>query len=465
MKRLNVSVRQSVAIAGLIGLVVGLAGCTGTVKPGERVARADLGTVARLYRPATGTNALPELTRESGLDDLLTYAMLNQPQVEAAYFDWVGAVERITVERSRPDPQLTFSTDIKDVVMAVMPGLMTDIPGPGKLGVRADVASAESAALYFKFEAAVLRSAFDVKRAYYQLHFLDDKLAISRETLRLLADLETLARAQNEAGRGTLQDVLRAQIEQDRTTTEVASLEDSRNPLRAELKAALGLQPPELDPPVPARFESTPLDVTPDALFATALARNPGLREMEADVRAAEAGIRLAYKERVPDFTVGLEADVKSSPVMFRPQAGMTLPIWRDKIAAGIAAAQARKRSAEARLSAGQIALAVDFADKLFTYRETGRNLELLRGKLVPKARQSLAVARAGYLSGQIDFFNLIDAERTLLNFQLAEVEARTQRELVLADLSLLIVGQAPDHAPILPTASSMPAKASLPSR
>jgi outer membrane protein TolC len=125
------------------------------------------------------------------------------------------------------------------------------------------------------------------------------------------------------------------------------------------------------------------------------------------------------------------------------------LPIWRDKITAEIAAAQARKQSVAARLTNEQILLAVDFADKMFSYRESVRNLELLQQRLIPKARLSLDVARAGYLSGQINFFNLIDAERTLLDFQLSEVEENTRRELVLADLSLLITGIAPEGAPL----------------
>jgi outer membrane protein TolC len=95
-------------------------------------------------------------------------------------------------------------------------------------------------------------------------------------------------------------------------------------------------------------------------------------------------------------------------------------------------------------LSAAQIQLTVDFAEQTFAYREIGRNLSLLDDQLIPKARQSLEIARAGYLAGTIDFFNLMDTERTLLNFQLAEVEARTQREIVLSRLSLLIAGEPP---------------------
>jgi outer membrane protein TolC len=178
---------------------------------------------------------------------------------------------------------------------------------------------------------------------------------------------------------------------------------------------------------------------------------------MEADVRMAEAAIALARKSKVPDFSLGLMTDVKAAPTMFRPVAGTTLPIWRDKIAAQITQAQANKRAAEARLTAEQIMLTVDFAMKSYDYREITRNLALLQDKLIPKARQSLDIARAGYLAGQIDFFNLIDAERTLLNFQLQEVEARTRREIVLAELSLMIAGVPPEGAPVLSPANPLP--------
>lgn len=434
-----------------------LVGCKGVPTYGERQARGELQAVAAIVRPQGQRPELPVLSTNTGLSNFLQYAMLNQPKVQAAYFDWAASVERITVERSLPDPRLTFQMDIRRVVESVMPGLMMDFPGPGKLAARAEVASSEGMARYFAFESAVLQTAYDFKQAYYRLHFLEDKIRLSRENLTLLVDLEEIARVRNESGKATLQDVLRAQIGRDRATTEIANLEDSRDPLRAQFKAALGVHTGQPDPPLPRYFESTPAHVPSDQLLTSALLRNPRLRAMEAELRMADAGIRLARKSKVPDFAAGLEVDVKTLPAMFRPKADMTLPIWRDKIAAEIAAAQARRSAAEARLSSEQILLAVDFADKLFTYRESGRNLELLQEKLIPKARQSLEVARAAYLSGQIDFFNLLDTERTLIEFQLTEVEARMQRELVQAEISLLIAGLPPAGAPTLNQASLLP--------
>src|SRR5262249_21267218 len=156
-------------------------------------------------------------------------------------------------------------------------------------------------------------------------------------------DLEKLARVQNQVGKVTLQDVLRAQIEQDRLRTEIANLEDSRNSLLAQFKGALGLKADDPAPPVPARFESTPLDLSAEKLFEAALAQNTRLKAMEAEVRAAEASIILARKAGLPDFSLGFMADVKMNPTLYRfpgDPGALTVPIWRDKIAAQIAEAQ-----------------------------------------------------------------------------------------------------------------------------
>ena len=446
------NVPRGIVWTGIPGLICAgalLTGCKGMPTPKEREAREQARTVAAGYRPQSQKPALPVLTTHSSLGDYLTYAMLNQPRIEEAYNEWAAAIERITTARSRPDPQLTFQMDIQNLVTSIMPGLMMNFPGPGKLRAGAEVASAESQSRYFTFQSRVLESAFGVKRAYYQLYYLAEKIRINRENLALLNDLEKLARAQNDAGKVTLQDVLRAQIEQDRLQTEIANLEDSRNPLLTQFKAALGLKGEDPAPPLPGRFESTPLDLTSDKLLSTAIAQNTRLKALDAEVRAAEASIVLARKARVPDFSLGVMADAKMSPVLYRPLATVSLPIWRDKIAAQIAEAQANQRAAAARLSAEQIALVVDFAEKEFLYREASRNLVLLKEQLLPKARQSLEVARSGYLGGQIDFLNLSDAERTLLGFELDQVEAGTQRELTLAELSLIILGMPPATGPM----------------
>jgi outer membrane protein TolC len=433
----------------LLILLVLVAGCRGIVTPGEKEARQQVRAVAGSYRPDGRRPELPTLTSQSSLSNFLAYALLNQAQVEAAYFDWLASVEGITVARSLPDPQLTFQMDIQDVVTSLMPGVMMSFPGLGKLRAAGALAAAESQTRYFAFKSASLQSAYEVERAYYQLYFLGEKLRVNRENLALVSDLAKLARAQNEVGRVTLQDVLRAQIEERRLQTDLANLEDSRGPLLAQFKAALGLHADQPAPPVPERLESVPLDLTSDQVLAAALARNTRLSGLEAEVRTAEASITLASKARMPDVTVGAMADLKTTPTLYRPWGTVSLPLWRDKLAAEVAQAQANKRAGEARLSAEQIELAVAVAERAFLYRQASRNIELLQKQLLPRQLQSLEVARAGYLAGQIDFFNLTDAQQTLLRFSLDEVEARAQREQALAELSFIAEGMPTTSAPM----------------
>lgn len=442
-----------------------LAGCTGAPTPYETRARSDVDAVRSRYRPGDARPQLPDLTPTSPLSDYLRHAMLNNPRVEAAYYAWAASVERITTARSLPDPRVTFEADIASMLETVMPGLMIDLPGPGKLRAAADVAAAESRAGYYAFEAEVLRTAYATKAAYYRLHFLDDTIRVQREILTLLGDVETAVEQQIGAGRGTIQDVLRVQIERDQLTTRIANLEDSRSVLEAELRRALGHAAGDRTVQLPTTFEPGAEPPPPDTILSLATARNPGLRQMEEDIRRGEAMLDLARTGRVPDFSAGLEADLKASPVIWRPTASVTLPIWRDKIAANIAAAQAEKQSAEARLTAEQISLAADLASILYMYRESVRNDALFGATLVPKARQSLSAARSGYAAGRSSFLDVIDAERQLLEFELAGIEARTQRELAIASLSLLVAGTAPEGAPVLPASqrTTASAKESLP--
>jgi outer membrane protein TolC len=402
------------------------------------------------YRSADAAPSLPALRSGGSPETYIRHVMYKHPQVEAAYYEWLASVEKITRERSLPDPRLTFEADISKMIMAVMPGLMMDFPGPGKLRAAANAATAESEMKYFQFESAVLQVAYGFKKAWYELRLVDERIRVNQEMVTLLEDLEKLAQLRTEVGKGTLQDLLRTQMEKERLQTELANLRDSRGWFATQFKAALGLGTGDPTPPMPSALQSSPLSTSGDQILAKALARNPRLKAMEADVRRAEASITQAQRTRVPDFALGVMADVKASPVMARPLGGMTLPIWRDKIAAEIAGARHLEGASKARLSNERLTLTVEVAMKSYQYRESTRLLALLQNSLLPKAQQSLDVARSGYSTGGTDFINLIDAQRTLLEFRLAEVEARIKRELALADLSLQVIGVPPSGAPFL---------------
>ena len=146
------------------------------------------------------------------------------------------------------------------------------------------------------------------------------------------------------------------------------------------------------------------------------------------------------------------------------PNAALALSTFRQPSlnpaqSAEVAQAKANELAAKSRLKLAQIDLAVSFAEKLFSYRETSRNLALIEDNLIPQANQTREIVRAAYRTSTMDFSSLTDAERILLELKLNAAEVRTAREIALADLSLMVAGVPPANAPLLKTKTSKVAR------
>jgi len=420
-----------------------IAGCGILAPDSEKAAKARQAAVQKEYRP--GEVKLPELAATASYETYLRYALLNSPTVQAAYFNWLSAIERITVARSLPDPRLTFQMDIQNGIPSLMPGLQFDIPGPGKLTAAANIAAAGSEAQYYAYVRACQQTAFDLEKSIRELTFINRKLAALRESMQLLIEIEQLAQGLNATSQATIQDVIQAQIEQERRRTEIRNLETAKIPAMEKFRAALGIAANQPLPPLPTKLPVLP--ETPEwsqKFLSQAMEHNPELQAMRSDIVQAEANLDMAYKGNIPDFTAGAELDARAVPVLVRPMASMTLPIWREKIAAAIAAAQAAKQSADAKLAAGRISLAVNFAEKSYLLKEAAVNLETLRSQLLPQSRLAVIAARGAYAAAKVDFQTILQAEKNRLNFEVEEAAMILQYHVSLSDLYLLIAGETP---------------------
>lgn len=435
-----------------------LAGCV-SASHDEQAAQNRVQEAGALLHPGGQTPNLPVLTADSPLSDYLRYALLNHPEVEAAYDDWRGAVLAIAPARALPDPKLTFQADIASTVTSIMPGLMFDIMSAGKRAAMAREASAASEVAYRRYVTTVLATAAEVKKSWADLTALEETLRLKQEALAVLQ--QSLAAGQSDyatsgaMGSLSLQTQLLDKIGERRL--EIANLEDERGALRARFKAALGIAREAPDPAWPARFtpSTAPLP-DDDAFWAAARAANPQLGEMRAMVQMAVAQVAVAEKARIPDFAAGLMADVKMNPILWRPQAALTLPIWREKIADEIAAAQARHDASVARVRSGELMIAADLARMTYMVRDADRMVAYIDRVAVPSLQQTLATAQAAYQSGTANFGMIPDAREMILNMRIERVAALRDREKTLADLSLLVASGTPAGAPLPPASNPL---------
>ena len=83
-----------------------------------------------------------------------------------------------------------------------------------------------------------------------------------------------------------------------------------------------------------------------------------------------------------------------------------------------------------------------------FRFRDAERKIDLYRKTLLPKAGQSLEVTRQAFESGQVNFLDLVDAQRVLLEFRLSLERSLADRAQSLAELERLSGGELPVETP-----------------
>ena len=432
----------------LLGL---LGGCAGTATDAEQAARERMTEVGDQLRPAHDKPALPVLQAESPLDTYLVYAVLNHPAVEAAYYEWRATVEDIAPARSLPNPQFTFEADISDTLMTLMPGLMVDFITPGKRAAMGREAVAGSDVAYRDYVTTVMVTAAALRKVWIELAFVDQALRLRVASLATMRQSLALSSADYSTGIGmaTLDDQLSSLNSLGQLSTEVDSLQHRRSAVRTSFKSALGLLPTDADPAFPEAGLSASALPSEEELWQLALAANPEIATLRAMVEMAVAGVEVAENAGTPDFSLGGMADLKADPRMFRPVATVTLPIWRDRIAATVAAATARRDAAIARLNAEQLEVAADLARMFHMVRESDRMLAYIDDTVLPNLDRALASAAAGLQTGMTRAGDIPANRLMALDMKLQRLGALRQRELAVTDISLMVAEVAPADTPL----------------
>lgn len=429
-------------------------GCKGTPVESETAARDSLARAA-IARDAAMAAAhaatAPPLTAGAPFESFARYAVVKSPAVAERFAAWSAEVETITLVRSFEDPTLSFESEIDRVLAGLAIGIAGAVPWPGKRALAADAQAALADARRAEFEAEVASAIGNVRGAYVETAFNEESIAIAREVLALVDELVEITKTRLRVAQVNQLDLLRIEIERDQLANEIAGLEDNRTVLRARLKSALGIAPRDADPPTPVALPERGTELPAGDLLTLLLERNPRLHALEAEIRSAESLVALARKSAYPDFMFGVRAGVfdpmgatLGSPVTLSPEVGITLPIFRDKIDANIAAALAQQQAAEARLEGERLRFVVDLANGLFLYRDALRRLNLFGERLLPKGRDAVDVARTGYGSGAVDLTALLDAERSLRAFRLGAARARLDREIACAQIEYEMLARVP---------------------
>ena len=390
---------------------------------------------------------------------LVRTVLERNPSLEAARQAWRAAQARVPQARALADPMLSFGIAPLSLLPGSPPGqtleLRQDLPYPGKRDLRGRMAEAEAEMVLSDYSMARLELAATAALLFEDYRLVHRAIEINQDHLRLLEDLREAAAARYAAGLASQQDPIQAEIEGTGLLERGIELEAEREGLMARINALLHRRPGLPLPPPEADAADAggpgPALPSPEALEEAALAARPEMAGSLAGLRARQAGIDLARRERQPDFGIMGSYNSMWMGTEHRWMAGVSvsLPVRTARLAAAEAEAAARLAQAESDRARLEIEIRAGVRERLASLAEARRRIELYDDRLLPAVRDSIQAARAAFETGQASFLTVIEAERALRRAQLGFEQAladRRRREVEIdRALGRLPAGSPPD--------------------
>jgi outer membrane protein TolC len=352
-----------------------------------------------------------------------SHAASRLPDLEAKYEQW-------GVPLSRP-----YALDQANTLML---GVRQTFPAWGSLEARGRAAAEDAAGAQDASRARRQEVAAQVRRTYASYYAADQELHLHLEHVGLTSRVLELARLNQRTGHGSLQDILRLELELTRLHTDVARIERQQRSSRALLNALMDrptdapLGPPE-DLSVAPTTDITALERSIDASRPEVVASAHGVRRSEALLDGARRSARF------PNIMVGLDYWYMPTFPDFHHAYGAMVAInlpWlsgrhRDEEREAEQTVVADRHALEStkntvRYELRDAAARVDSARQSFT---------IIDQDLLAQAKRSLEATQSAYAAGQGDAVGLLDALRSYLQVRIERVRALAELASSQADL------------------------------
>ncbi|SFM81620.1 TolC family protein [Nitrosomonas communis] len=375
------------------------------------------------------------------LDDLVKEALANNPDIRASLQRWESSKAVIPQVKTLPDPKVTVGHRNIGPQNEVMYGLSQEIPFPGKLGLRGEIAARQSDRIEQDYLATQLAVIARLKEVFYDLHFVHDSIRILQQTKLLLQEFEQTANARYSVGQAAQQDVLRAQTEISRLLARLATLEQRRQSLHADINRILNRLPS--DPiSAPEEIQFTPMRYSLIDLNAMLDQASPLLQGRQKTVEQSQEAITLAKREYYPDFEVnalGIRDTVMKTDG-YQVMLNVKVPLYyATKQREGVNEAVASREAVFQDLQALRQELLARIKDNVAQTERAEKLIKLLRDAIIPQSRLTLVSAQASYAVGKVDFLTLLNALLTLQENELEFHSEMVEHKKALARLEGII--------------------------
>jgi outer membrane protein TolC len=385
------------------------------------------------------------------LDSLSQEVEQRNREIQMARRAWEAAEARPSQESAPPNPTIAVGAVNagllplpgrslgQEPLAYVSPMFMQDVPFPGKLKLRGQIAQKEASSTGRLYEAARLNVINELKMAYFELYRAEKSIETVEKNRQLLSQLAEIARARYEVGSGLQQDVLKAQLETTMLEERFTMFRQKRDSMKAKINQ-LRNEPPDAPLGSVGDLEPSELRYSLEQLYATAEEANPILGSRRIMVDRDARKLDLAKKEYMPDFNfrVGYMYMGQFSN-LWDINVGAQVPLyfWK-KERKGVEQASAELRGSTNDYEATAQNMFREVKDQYLAVTTSDRLMRLYKEAIVPQASLTLESSLSAYRVGNLDFLSILNNWTIILNFELQYYEQLAMREAALANLEKL---------------------------
>ena len=383
----------------------------------------------------------PGVNPGATVEELLELVKKFNPTLAASALDTEAAIAKIVPAGSLDDPMVNVNRD--QGFMQTTFGISQEFPFWGKLDLRQDVAAANAQAARGQQGDISLQLAERVKVAFAEYYEADRAIKDTKDIRTVLHALADTVRTRYGLGLVNQSDVIRADIEQTRLDTTLATLEQARESAKARINALIGRSADaQLVRPLVLRTVPPVASLGLHRLVARALDNNPMLAARRAEVRAAEGERQLVERSWYPDFTVSVGGDqLPNMPTEPMVGVGVKVPLQWGARDARAQAATAKKGAARLRLDADILNIQSELKSRLAMLQQAERTTNLLRTTLTPQSEAAYRSALASYGQGRGDLTSVLDAVHKQFEFQIEILRVATQAQTAMAAIERTVGG------------------------
>lgn len=377
-----------------------------------------------------GSARAEELPSPLKPEAVLKYAAEHRAEITAAKAKAAAAAQVPKQVGALPEPMIMASIDHLPITLEGINAsfmVQQEFPLSGVRGARERAAEADAKAATLQVSTAKLDVEAQALAAYLMLveaqrmaAVLDDQVAIAKQVV-------AVAQARLAASEAAGADVLRAQLD-------VVRLEGERAALDADIKAAASMLEASLALPVkgdPKTCELTLPGADPPALaelVKKAVDKRPELAAMKASVARASAEVDVMKSMYSPMAFVragGAYTMMEGPGVML--MVGISVPIWREKLGAGVAEAKSMVTMADADVAAMSKMVEGEVGAARQGVIAARTRLATVQTKVLPLSKSVLSLTIATYAAGQVPLVSVLDAVKAVRDARMEEVIAEVK--------------------------------------